>query len=102
RPNLCIVARTPQQAIGNTRRPARPPGDFSGARGIDRGLEDTGAALNDVGQILYRIELQTLHQPEAIPQRTGQRARTRGRTYERERWQVDTDRSRRGALADDD
>ena len=48
------------------------------------------------------VELQALHDAEAVAQRRGQQAGARGRADQRERRQVELDRARRRPLADHD
>ena len=57
---------------------------------------------HDARQLLRRIELQALHDAEAVAQRRGQQAGARGGADQRERRQVELDRARGGALADHD
>ena len=49
-----------------------------------------------------RVELQPLHDAEAIAQRRGQQTRARGRAHQRERLQRQLDGARRRAFADHD
>ena len=50
----------------------------------------------------WRVELEALHDAEAIAQRRREQARTRRGAHQRERRQVDLDRARAGAFADHD
>ena len=59
-------------------------------------------ARDDAGEVVDRVELEPLHDAEAVAQRGGQQARPRRRADQRERRQVELDRARRGTLADHD
>ena len=61
-----------------------------------------GGALHDALQVLDVVELQPLHDAEAVAQRRGQKPRAGGGADQRERRQVELDRARRRALADHD
>jgi hypothetical protein len=71
-----------------------------GAVRLQLQLQDRGAARHDLGQFLGRIELQPLHDAEAVAQRRGQQTGARGRADQRERRQIELDRARAGTLAD--
>jgi hypothetical protein len=60
--------------------------------------EDAGRACDDAREVGNRVELQPLHDAEAVAQRRGQQAGARGRADQREGRQVELDRTRRRAL----
>jgi hypothetical protein len=64
--------------------------------------EDARRAPHDAGQFLRRVELQTLHDAEAVAQRRGEQAGAGGGADQGERRQVELDRTRGRALADHD
>jgi hypothetical protein len=82
------VAHAAQQAVGDARRAARALGDLGRAGGVDRHAEDAGRAVHDAGQLGDVVELEPLHDAEAVAQRRGQQAGARGRADQRERRQV--------------
>jgi hypothetical protein len=59
-------------------------------------------AAHDAREFFRRVELQALHDAEAVAQRRGQQARARGGADQGEGRQVELDRAGRGALADHD
>ena len=71
----------------------------SGAQAMPRMLR---RAAHDRGELLGGVELQPLHDAEAVAQRRGQQAGARGRADQGERRQVELDRARGRALADHD
>ena len=58
--------------------------------------------VDDALQLRMIVELQPLHDAEAVAQRRGQQPGARGRADQRERRQVELDRARAGTLADHD
>ena len=83
--HLGVIARAAQQAIRDTRRTARSLGDPPCAFASQRHTEDGCRSFHDRGQILGAVELEPLHDTEAITQRRGQKPCTRGGTHQRER-----------------
>ena len=61
-----------------------------------------GRALHDALDLGDGVELEPLHDAEAIAQRRGQQSGARGGADQRERRQIELDRARRRALADHD
>ena len=100
--HLGEVAHAPQQPVGDARRAARTRRDLRGALDVDRHAEDAGRSLHDALQFVVAVELEPLHDAEAIAQRRRQQARARRGADQRERRQVDLDRARARALADHD
>ena len=100
--DLGVVAHAAQQAVGDARRAARALRDARRALGVDGHAEDAGRARHDALELGDGIELEALHDAEAIAQRRGQQARARGRADQRERLQRELDRTRRRPFADHD
>ena len=68
-PHRRHIADTTQQAIGDARGAAAAAGHLPGGAWLQRQLQQAGGALDDRLQVVEAIELQPLHQPEAITQR---------------------------------
>src|SRR5262249_58609166 len=64
--------------------------------------EDAGGKFEDGDEVGGLVVVESADEAEAVPQRSGDEARARRRADERESGQVEPDRARRGALADDD
>ncbi len=76
---------------------------ISRAPSVDAGdAEDFRRTLDDAGKFVRRVELQTLHDAEAIAQRSGEKSGARGRADQRERRQIELDRARGRTVADHD
>jgi hypothetical protein len=80
----------------------RAAGDFARALFVDVRLQQRGAARDDLGQLFGGVELQPRDDAETVAQRIGQHAGARGGADQRERLQVQLDRTRRRAFADHD
>ncbi|MNV35862.1 hypothetical protein D3C71_1273230 [compost metagenome] len=100
--DLRIVAYATQQAVGDTRGAACAAGDLACAFGAAINAEDAGRTPHDAGQLFGRIELQALHDAEAVAQRRGQQAGAGGCTNQRKRRQIELDRTCGRAVADHD
>ncbi len=105
------IASTPATAAkSRTRRNSRPA-----IRGVPRARraisaapfvghadpEDAGPPAHDQFQFLRRVELQADRDAEAVAQRRGEQSEPGGGADEGEAGEVDPDRARRRALADD-
>ncbi|MNF01653.1 hypothetical protein D3C80_2006720 [compost metagenome] len=66
------VAHTAQQTVGDAWRTARTLGHFKGPLIAQFKPHKARAAANDVLQIGDLIELEALHNPEAVAQRRGE------------------------------
>ena len=64
--------------------------------------QHAGAAVDDLLELLDRVEIQPHRNAEAVAQRLGEQPRARGRADQRERRQIDLHRARRRAFADDE
>jgi hypothetical protein len=100
--HLCVVAAAAQQAIRDTRRAARAARDFDAAGVIHRTVEQPRRASHDQRQFVGGVELEPGDDAEAVAQRIGQHAGARRCTDQRERRQVELDRTRSRAFADHD
>src|SRR6187551_638506 len=83
------VAYPLQQSVGNPGSASRARRDRPCPLGVDLDLEDARGALDDLGQMLGAVVLESVANAEAIPQWRRQQRRPRGRTDQRERrqWQ---------------
>ena len=72
------------------------------AADIGRDAEDSCRARDDALELGVVVELQPLHDAEAVAERRGQQSRARRRADQRERLQVELDRARGRSLADHD
>ena len=95
------IADAAQQTHRDPRRAARPPRDLGGALGTQVEIEDAGAARHDQRQLVRLVEDQAQRDAEALAQRPGDQARAGRRADQGEGLQVDPDRARGRALADD-
>ena len=101
-PDLREVADPAQQAVGDARGAARASGDFIGALGGAVDAEDLRRAAHDPGQLFGTVELEPLDDAETVAERRGQQPGAGGRADQRERRQIELDRTRCGAFADHD
>src|SRR6266567_633807 len=97
-----VIAHAPQQPVHDTRRAARAASDLQGARRVERDIEQLRRAGDDARELLRGIELEPGDDSEAVAQRIGEHPGACGRADQRERLQVELDRSRRRSLADHD
>ena len=96
------VAHPAQQAAGDAGRAARAARDLGRTVGAHGHLEHAGAARDDRSELGVGVEIQAHGNAEAVAQRRGEQARPRGGADQRELGEVDLDRARRRALADDE
>src|SRR5436305_2026830 len=101
-PHLGDVANAPEDAVGDSRRPARPPRDQLRRRLVELDGEDPRRSPHDRRQLLGRVQVEPEGQPEPVAERRRQEAGTGGRPDERERGQVERQRAGGGALAHHD
>ncbi len=64
--DLGVVAHAAQQTVGDARRAAGALGDLAGAFRLARDAEDLGGAAHDRGELERAVELQPLHDAEAV------------------------------------
>src|SRR5699024_10579635 len=100
--DLGVVAYAAQQAVGDTGRAARAPGDFGGAVGRDGDVEKVCAARHDTAQVFGAVELEARHDAEPVAQRVGEHPGPGRGADQRERLQIDLDAAGRGTFADQD
>ena len=65
-PHLGEIAYAAQQAVGDTRRAARPAGDLPGTVLVDRQSEDAGSTCDDRLQLVGLVVIQPSNQPETV------------------------------------
>ena len=70
--------------------------------GLELDAEQAGRAVDDQVELVRLVELEVGGEPEPVAQRAGQQAGPGGRADQRERRDVERDRGRARALADDD
>ena len=99
--HLGKVADTAQHTVGDAGRAAGAPGDLHSAAGLDGNVQNTGAARDDLPQLLGGIQLQPERDAEAVAQRRGQRTGPGGRADEGKFGQVQADGVGGRAFADD-
>ena len=96
------IAHAAQQASCDARRAAGAARDLVGAVRRHPDVEHAGAAGDDLFQLFLGVEIQANRNAETIAQRIGQQPGARGGADEGEFCQIDLDRARRRALADDE
>jgi hypothetical protein len=95
------IAHAAQQPASDARRAARPAGDLDGAVAGERKMQFFGAARDNQGQFLRRVEDKTQRDAEPVAQGGRQQPGARGGANQRERLQIDPYRARGGTFADD-
>ena len=100
--HLGPVAHALEQAVGDARRPAAARGDRRGAAVVERDAEDLRRAAHDPREVVRRVGLEAVLDPEAVAQRRRQQPRAGRGADERERRQVERHDLRPGALPDRD
>ncbi|MGY4509803.1 hypothetical protein ACVIN2_003257 [Bradyrhizobium sp. USDA 3650] len=96
------IAHAAQQPAGDTWRAARASRDLVGAIRAHADVEHAGATGDDALKLFDRVEIQPDRNAEAVTQGIGEQAGARGGADESEFRQLDLDRARRRALADDE
>src|SRR5579875_360113 len=99
-PYLRIVAHALEQAVDNTRRPARATGDLIDAIGFGRHLENLSRADQNLAQGIIVVVFHAIDSPEAVAQGSCQRANARRCAYYRKRWQREAQGARAWPFAD--
>ena len=100
--HLGDVADPAEDAVRDARRPARTPRDLVRRLVGDLDAEDSGRATHDRRELALLVVAEPEGHAEAVAQRRRQQPGARRRADERERRQVERQRPRAGALADDD
>ena len=100
--DLGEVADALQEAVGDARRTAGAAGDLLRRVGLERHAQDPSGALHDRDQVGGVVVVEAGDEAEAVAQWTGDEAGAGGGSNQREARQLEPDRARRGALADDD
>ncbi|MNJ56341.1 hypothetical protein D3C77_518810 [compost metagenome] len=96
------ITHTAQQAVGNSRRTPRTPGDLESSIIFDRQAKNAARATDNGGQVFGVIELKTLDDAKAVAQGVGQHACTCGGADQGKGGQVELDRAGCRAFADHD
>src|SRR6516164_9104835 len=91
RADLCEIADTTQQAIGDARRSARTFGNLLRTTVVDAYTEHVCRMPHDGFEIVDAVEIKTVHDAKTLAQRRRQHARPCGRTDKREVLEVDLD-----------
>ena len=73
--DLGVVAHPAQQAVGDAHGAAAALGEDAGAGVVDRDLHQLGGAADALHQLLFGVEVQFAHDPEALAQRWARSAR---------------------------
>src|SRR6185369_6282332 len=97
--DFSVIAHAPQQPVNNARGSARAPGDFMGAAVVNFYFQDAGRTLADGFQIFMRVKIQMEIDSKAPPQWGANQPGAGGRPHQREFRQVELDRTRARALA---
>ena len=95
------IAHAAQQSTGDTRSAARAAGDFARAFVAHADAEHPRAAPHDQFQLLGGVKIQPHGNAETVAQGRRQQAGPGCRADKREFGEVDLDRARRRAFADD-
>jgi hypothetical protein len=98
--DLGVVADAFEEAVHDPWRAPPAPGDGAGSGLVDRHVEDLGRTVDDLGQLVFGVEVEAVGGAEAVTQR-GTDAAGPGRGADhRERLEAQTQAARRGPLAD--
>ena len=100
--HLGDVADPPQDAVGDTRRPACAARDLLGRLVGDLDAEDPRRAAHDRRELALLVVAEPERHAEAVAERRREEPGARRRADERERRQIERQRARTRALADDD
>ena len=99
----CAKSRTRRRMRFATRGVPRERRAISAApSGVDAHVEEAGRSLDDALDLGGLVVVEPVGDPEAVAERRGQKPGARRRADERERLQLEAQRVRAGALADDD
>ena len=82
--HLSVVTHTTQQAIGNSGRAPGTSRHFFGPFNFNLQIELGRGTIDDLAQFFDRVELQTLHDAESVPQRRRQQHGPGGCTHQGE------------------
>src|SRR5262245_28155255 len=94
------VAHAAQKAARDAWRAAGAARDLVGAVGRNADAENARAAIDDLFELSLGIEIEPHRNAETVAQRVGQQAGAGGGANQRERREIDLDRTCRRALAD--
>src|SRR3990172_3816933 len=100
--DLGVVAGSFQEPVDDAGCAPPAAGDGDRGAGIDVDVEDPGRALDDLGELGVRVEVEPVRGPEAVAQRRGDASGPRRRADDREGLEGEPERPRRRPLADHD
>ena len=101
-PYLRDVPDAPEDPVGDARRAARARGDLVRRVVRDLDAEDSRRATHDRRELTGVVVAEAERHPEPVAERCREEPGARRRPDERERGQVERQRARGGALAEDD
>ena len=97
-----VVAHTPQQPVGDSRRAPGARRHFPRAGIVHGDAELAGGDGDDFRQFVDAVEVQPQDDAESVPQRRGEQAGAGRRPHQREALELQLDGARRRPFADDD
>ena len=100
--HLRNIAHAPQDAVGDARCAPRPTRDLARGILIDRQTENARRARDDEQQLVRRVVLESQRDTETIAHRRGQKSRACRRTHQRERCEIEPERTRSWPLTNHD
>src|SRR5437773_2761121 len=100
--DLGEIAHALQETVGDARGAAGTAGDLLRSGAVDLDTQDARRALDDLDQVAGGVEIQVMHDSEAVPQRSGEESDPGGRAHQREAREIDLDGPRHRTLTDDD
>ena len=98
--DLGMVADALEQSIHDARRPPPAAGDGPSGGRIDRDVEDLGRTLDDLRQLVLRVEVEPEGRPEPVAQRRADPAGPSRRADHGERLEAEAQGPRARPLAD--
>lgn len=90
--DLGIVADALEQAVGDTRRAARPRGDHLQRAAVEVQFQQPGRAAEDVGQLGHRVKFKVVEHPEPAAEGRAEQPGPRGRPDQRKPLERKVDR----------
>src|SRR5439155_22911341 len=98
--DLGMVADPLEQAIDDARRAPATAGDLARGVLLDRDAEDAGRAVDDRGEVVLIVEVESVRRPEAIAQRPADPSCAGRGADDRERLEAEPEGPRRRTFAD--
>ena len=100
--HLCEIPDALEQAVGYTRRPARAQGYLARPLLLDDHIQYVGGTMHDHEQLVHRVVVKAMREPEPVSQRRGDETRPRRGPDQREVRQFQADAAGAGSLTQDD